>query len=101
MAAAKRKPKTTPTKSPPKPVAKAAMKAAAKTAATPAAKLDTPTLNGIPLRRKSVWAIDTDSAQFRAARKRDALALTQAGEDGSMQILDALLNDKDVQKWWN
>ncbi len=65
------------------------------------ARAETPTLNGIPLRRKSVWTIDIDSPQFQAARKRDAQALKAAGGDASMQILDSLLNDKDVQKWWN
>ena len=66
------------------------------------AKSDGHTLNGIPLRRKSIWAVDTDSPQFRAARKRDAQALRETTDDrDSMQFLDAVLNEKDVQKWWN
>jgi hypothetical protein len=97
MPAAKPKPRRTPAKAQPKASARAQVVARPKADA----KADTPTLNGIPLRRKSVWAIDTESPQFRAARKRDAQALKQAGGDDSMQILDALLNDKDVQKWWN
>jgi hypothetical protein len=115
MPAAKPKPRRTPNKAQGKAQGKAQEKASAraqvvarpkadakKTDAKKAdAKVDAPTLNGIPLRRKSVWAIDTDSPQFHAARKRDAQALKQAGGDGSMQILDGLLNDKDVQKWWN
>ena len=89
---------------PKRPPEKVSVKATARApAAKPkvVARAETPTLNGIPLRRKSVWTIDTDSRQFQAARKRDAQALKAAGEDGSMQILDSLLNDKDVQKWWN
>ena len=67
----------------------------------PDPKADLLMLNGIPLRRKSVWVIDTDSAQFRAARKRDAQALKAGAEDrDSQQFLDAVLNDKDVEKWW-
>ena len=61
-----------------------------------------PMLNGIPLRRKSVWAIDTESRQFRAARKRDAEARERGPpERDSMQFVDAVLAEKDVQKWWN
>jgi hypothetical protein len=90
-----------------RPPAKAGARASATTAkakvlkAKVVAKTETPKLNGIPLRRRSVWTVDTDSPQFQAARRRDALTLATAGEDGSLQILDALLNDKDVQKWWN
>ena len=92
MPAAKRKPKRMPERAPARaPSAKPKV----------VARTDMPTLNGIPLRRKPVWTIDTDSQQFHAARKRDVLALKAAGEDASVQILDALLNDKDVQKWWN
>ena len=66
------------------------------------AQVESLTLNGIPLRRKTVWAIDTDSTQFRAARKRDAQALRQSPDDrDSMQFSEALLADKDMQKWWN
>jgi hypothetical protein len=101
MPAAKPKPKRTPTKAQGKAQPKASVRAQVVAKPKADAKADAPTLNGIPLRRKSVWAIDTDSPQFRAARKRDAQALKQAGEDDSMQILDGLLNDKDVQKWWN
>ena len=61
-----------------------------------------PSHNGLPLKRKSVWAIDTDSPQFRAARKRDAQALRQSPDDrDSTQFLDAVLGDQDMQKWWN
>ena len=78
MPAAKPKPKRTPTKAQGKAHGKAQGKASvrAQVVAMPKAdaKADAPTLNGIPLRRKSVWAIDTDSPQFRAARKRDAHA---------------------------
>jgi hypothetical protein len=101
MAAATPKPRRTPEKAHAKAQQKASARAQAVAKPKADAKADAPTLNGIPLRRKSVWAIDTDSPQFRAARKRDAQALKQAGGDDSMQILDALLNDKDVQKWWN
>ncbi len=67
----------------------------------PATKPDVPTLNGIPLKRKSVWAFDTDSRQFRAARKRDAQALRAVdAERDSVQFIDAVLADRDVQKWW-
>jgi hypothetical protein len=101
MPAAKPKPRRTPEKAHAKAQQKASARAQVVARPKADAKADAPTLNGIPLRRKSVWAIDTDSPQFRAARKRDAQALKQAGGDDSMQILDALLNDKDVQKWWN
>ena len=61
-----------------------------------------PSHNALPLKRKSVWAIDTDSPQFRAARKRDAQALRKRPDDrDSTQFLDAVLGDKDMQKWWN
>src|ERR1700687_5753928 len=98
MPPAKPKPRRTPAKAQPKAPVRAQVAPRPKADA----KGDAPTLNGIPLRRKSVWAIDTDSPQFRAARKRDAQALKQAGVgDDSTQILDALLNEKDMQKWWN
>jgi len=100
MPAAKPKPKRPPEKVSLKAPARAP---AAKPKVVPkvVASAEMPTLNGIPLRRKSVWTIDTESPQFQAARKRDAQALEAAGEDASMQILDGLLNDRDVQKWWN
>src|SRR5262249_27724567 len=61
-----------------------------------------PPLNGLPLKRKTVWAIDTDCPQFRAARKRDAQALRQSPDDrDSTQFLDAVLAEQDMQKWWN
>ena len=101
MPAAKPKPRRAPEKAQEKARGKAPVRAQVVARPKADAKADAPTLNGIPLRRKSVWAIDIDSPQFRAARKRDAQALKQAGGDDSMQILDALLNDKDVQKWWN
>jgi Protein of unknown function (DUF3018) len=67
----------------------------------PDAKTEGLTLNGIPLRRKSVWAIDTDSPQFRTARKRDAQALRENADDrDSMQFIDAVLAEKDMEKWW-
>jgi hypothetical protein len=67
----------------------------------PAAKAEVPTLNGIPLKRKPVWVPDTDSPQFRAARKRDAQALSAPdAERDSVQFIDAVLTDRDVQKWW-
>ena len=60
------------------------------------------TLNGIPLRRKTVWAVDTDSAEFRAARRRDAKALRKKPDNGDgLQFIEAVLAEKDVQKWWN
>ena len=66
------------------------------------AKIGALTLNGIPLRRKTVWAIDTDSPEFRAARKRDAKALREKPDNGDgMQFIEAVLAEKDVQKWWN
>ncbi len=68
----------------------------------PDTRADAPSLNGLPLKRKTVWAIDTESPQFRAARKRDARALRQnPDERDSMQFLDAVLGEKDMQKWWN
>jgi hypothetical protein len=86
-----------------KPSRKTAQKSApAKAPPKSEAKGDAATLNGIPLRRKSIWAVDTDSPQFRAARKRDAQALRDTTDDrDSMQFIDAVLADKDVQKWWN
>ena len=66
------------------------------------ARVDAQTLNGIPLRRKTVWAIDTDSPEFRAARKRDAKALRKKPDNGDgLQFIEAVLAEKDVQKWWN
>ena len=73
--------------------------AKAKVAAEP--KTKGPTLNGIPLTRKPVWVPDVASAQFRAARKRDAQALKAADAAGdNMQFIEAVLADRDVQKWW-
>jgi hypothetical protein len=67
----------------------------------PHAKAERPMLNGIPLRQRTVWSIDTDSAQFRAARRRDAQALLEHADDrDSMQFLDAVLTEKDMGKWW-
>ena len=66
------------------------------------AQVEALTLNGIPLRRKTVWAIDTELAEFRAARKRDAKALRKKPDNGdSMQFIEAVLAEKDMQKWWN
>jgi hypothetical protein len=66
------------------------------------AQVEALTLNGIPLRRKTVWAIDTDSPEFRAARKRDAKALRKKADNGDgLQFIEAVLAEKDVQKWWN
>jgi hypothetical protein len=66
------------------------------------AKVGALTLNGIPLRRKSVWAIDTESPEFRSARKRDAKALREKPDNGDgLQFIEAVLAEKDVQKWWN
>ena len=66
------------------------------------AQVEALTLNGIPLRRKTVWAIDTDSPEFRAARKRDAKALRKKPDNGDgLQFIEAVLAEKDVQKWWN
>jgi hypothetical protein len=68
----------------------------------PDAPVEALTLNGIPLRQKTVWAIDTDSAEFRAARKRDAKALRKKPDNGDgLQFIEAVLAEKDVQKWWN
>ena len=104
MPAAKPKPKRTHEKAPARAqvVAKPKPEKPKPDKPKPDAKADAPTLNGIPLRRKSVWAIDTDSPQFRAARKRDAQTLREAPDDrDSMQFIDAVLAEKDVQKWWN
>ena len=66
------------------------------------AQLESLRLNGIPLRRKTVWAVDTDSPEFRAARRRDAKALRQKPDNGDgLQFIEAVLAEKDVQKWWN
>ena len=66
------------------------------------AQIEALTLNGIPLRQKTVWAIDTDSLEFRAARKRDAKALRKKRDNGDgLQFIEAVLAEKDVQKWWN
>jgi hypothetical protein len=68
----------------------------------PDAPVEALTLNGIPLRQKTVWAIDTDSPEFRAARKRDAKALRKKPDNGDgLQFIEAVLAEKDVQKWWN
>jgi hypothetical protein len=92
--------KTKPTKIEKK-TEKAAAKPAGKSVSKSDPKPDSLSFNGIPLRRKSVWAIDTDSPQFRAARKRDAQALSAGTDDrDSQQFLDAVLAEKDVQKWW-
>jgi hypothetical protein len=87
------KPKRTQEKAPVKAQAVAKPKSDAKAA--------TPTVNGIPLRRTTIWAIDTDSPQFRAARRRDAQALRDKPDDrDSMQFIDAVLAEKDMEKWW-
>jgi hypothetical protein len=67
----------------------------------PRVKPEGPMLNGIPLRQKTVWSLDTDSPQFRAARKRDAEALREHSDDrDSTQFLDAILSERDMEKWW-
>jgi hypothetical protein len=64
-------------------------------------KTPTPTLNGIPLRRKAGWLYDTNSAEFRAARKRDREAIKSSDWDrDGMQWVEALTNDPDWQKSW-
>ncbi|HEY2136892.1 MAG TPA: antitoxin MazE-like protein [Xanthobacteraceae bacterium] len=89
MPAAKAKPK------------KANAKAAAKPDAKPDPKPDLPPLKAIPLRRKSIWAIDSESPEFRAARRRDALVFKPGSEDrDGQQFTEAVLGEKDVQKWW-
>jgi hypothetical protein len=99
MPAAKPKPKRKQGKAPVKAQVVAKPKTAAK---RPDAHPAAPTLNGLPLRRRTVWAIDTDSPQFQAARKRDAQALSRNPDNrDSMQFSEALLADKDMQKWWN
>ena len=66
------------------------------------AKAEALMLNGIPLRKKTVWAIDTASPEFRAARKRDAKALRKKADNGDgLQFIEAVLAEKDVQKWWS
>jgi hypothetical protein len=66
------------------------------------ARTEAPSLNGIPLTRKTVWAIDTNSREFRAARKRDTQALRNGADNrDSTQFLEAVLGEKDMQKWWN
>jgi hypothetical protein len=67
----------------------------------PHTKAESPMLNGIPLRQRTVWSIDTESPQFRAARKRDAQALREHSDNrDSMQFIDAVLTEKDMDKWW-
>jgi len=64
-------------------------------------KAPTRTLNGIPLKRKAGWLYDTNSAEFRAARKRDREAIRSSDWDrDGMQWIDALMNDPDWQKSW-
>lgn len=77
---------------------KSIAKAAAKPA-KPKAAAEIRTLNGLPLKSKTIWVFDTDSAQFKAARKRDAEALKSGDADG-MQHIEGLFVDKEVQKWW-
>ena len=92
MPAAKPKAKRTQAKAPVKPhVARP----------KPRVKAEGPMLNGIPMRQKTVWSVDTDSPQFRAARKRDAQALREHSDDrDSTQFMDAVLAEKDMEKWW-
>jgi hypothetical protein len=57
--------------------------------------------NGIPLKRKVIWAYDTDSPQFKKrvqAELRD-IRRKDAERDG-MDFIEAVLADPDVQKWW-
>ena len=64
-------------------------------------KPEGPMLNGIPLRQKTVWSVDTNSPQFRAARRRDAQAWREHPDDrDSIQFMDAVLGEKDMDKWW-
>lgn len=58
-------------------------------------------LNGIPLRRKVLWVYDTNSPEFKAARKRDLKASKSKDWDrDGMQWVEAVSNDPDWQKWW-
>jgi hypothetical protein len=59
------------------------------------------TPNGIPLRRKTVWAFDMDSAEFKAARRRDRAATRAPGADrDGMAFAEAALAESAIAKWW-
>lgn len=59
-------------------------------------------LNGIPLKRATIWVYDVDSPQFKAARKRDMkLRRAKDWDRDGMQWVEALINDPDWQKWWS
>jgi hypothetical protein len=58
-------------------------------------------LGGIPLRRKTVWAVDADSPEFRKARRRDRAAARAAGADrDGMAFVEAALEEAATGKWW-
>ena len=58
-------------------------------------------LNGIPLKRATIWVYDTDSPEFKAARRRDMkMRRTKDWDGDGMQWVDAVFNDPDWQKWW-
>lgn len=58
-------------------------------------------LGAIPLRRKTVWAVDTNSPEFRRARRRDLAAARAADADrDGMAFIEATLEDMATEKWW-
>lgn len=58
-------------------------------------------LGGIPLRRKTVWAVDMESAEFKSARRRDRAAVRAPGADqDGLAFVEAALADPAVAKWW-
>ena len=58
-------------------------------------------LGGIPLKRKLVWAYDIDSAEFKAAWRRDIEAIKAKDRDrDGMQWVEAVLALPEVQEWW-
>jgi hypothetical protein len=59
------------------------------------------TLNGIPLKRKITWVYDTDSPEFKAARRRDMKARrSQDWDRDGMQWVEAVSDDAAWRQWW-
>lgn len=51
-------------------------------------------LNGIPLKRRVVWVYDTDSAEFKAAWKKERKILRNSRSDPDIdEFLDAAARD--------
>ena len=58
-------------------------------------------VEGIPLKRTTIWVYDTDSPQFKAARERELREIKRhsAERDGT-EFIESALADPESLKWW-